>query len=194
MVSRSGCWSFKPHAQSPGGTREDVAKTLGIPEENVTVNVTLLGGGFGRKSKCDFALECGIALEGDQLPSEGAMDARGRRPSRLPAHGFGGADRSGPRQERQGDSLAAPQRRSDHCLDICRQRGACGTLRTRHGPDRHAVRDRQYPVRESERPPRMPASAGSARCRIFRAPSRSSRWWANSPMPPTAIKRTCSSN
>jgi isoquinoline 1-oxidoreductase beta subunit len=43
--------------QSPGGTREDVAKTLGIPEENVTVNVTLLGGGFGRKSKCDFALE-----------------------------------------------------------------------------------------------------------------------------------------
>src|SRR5216684_1431128 len=46
--------------QSPGGTREDVAKTLGIPEENVTVNVTLLGGGFGRKSKCDFALEAAL--------------------------------------------------------------------------------------------------------------------------------------
>ena len=43
--------------QSPGGTRGDVAKTLGIPEENVTVNVSLLGGGFGRKSKCDFAQE-----------------------------------------------------------------------------------------------------------------------------------------
>jgi isoquinoline 1-oxidoreductase subunit beta len=43
--------------QSPGGTREDVAKTLGIPVENVTINVTLLGGGFGRKSKCDYALE-----------------------------------------------------------------------------------------------------------------------------------------
>ncbi|CAM5390640.1 Nicotinate dehydrogenase subunit B OS=Afipia felis OX=1035 GN=nicB_1 PE=4 SV=1 [Afipia felis] len=43
--------------QSPGGTREDVAKTLGLPEDNVTVNVTLLGGGFGRKSKCDFVLE-----------------------------------------------------------------------------------------------------------------------------------------
>ena len=43
--------------QSPGGTREDVAKTLGIPVENVTVHVTLLGGGFGRKSKCDYALE-----------------------------------------------------------------------------------------------------------------------------------------
>ena len=46
--------------QSPGGTRGDVAKTLEIPEENVTVNVTLLGGGFGRKSKCDFALEAAL--------------------------------------------------------------------------------------------------------------------------------------
>ncbi|MEY9878881.1 molybdopterin cofactor-binding domain-containing protein [Bradyrhizobium sp. USDA 329] len=46
--------------QSPGGTREDVAKTLEIPEGNVTVNVTLLGGGFGRKSKCDFALEAAL--------------------------------------------------------------------------------------------------------------------------------------
>jgi isoquinoline 1-oxidoreductase beta subunit len=46
--------------QSPGGTRADVAKTLGIPEENVTVNVTLLGGGFGRKSKCDYALEAAL--------------------------------------------------------------------------------------------------------------------------------------
>src|SRR6201989_1223949 len=46
--------------QSAGGTREDVAKTLGIPEDHVTVNVTLLGGGFGRKSKCDYALEAAL--------------------------------------------------------------------------------------------------------------------------------------
>ncbi len=46
--------------QSAGGTREDVAKTLDIPIENVTVHVTLLGGGFGRKSKCDFALEAAL--------------------------------------------------------------------------------------------------------------------------------------
>lgn len=46
--------------QSPGGTRGDVAKTLGLKEDDVTVNVTLLGGGFGRKSKCDFALEAAI--------------------------------------------------------------------------------------------------------------------------------------
>lgn len=46
--------------QSPGGTRGDVAKTLGFDEKDVTVHVTLLGGGFGRKSKCDFALEAAL--------------------------------------------------------------------------------------------------------------------------------------
>ena len=54
--------------QSPGGTREDVAKTLGIPEENVTINVTLLGGGFGRKSKCDFALEAALLSKALDTP------------------------------------------------------------------------------------------------------------------------------
>ncbi len=43
--------------QSPYGARLDVAEFLGLPEEDVRVNVTLLGGGFGRKSKCDFVIE-----------------------------------------------------------------------------------------------------------------------------------------
>ena len=43
--------------QAPQGVRDDVAKRLGLPVEKVTVHVTLLGGGFGRKSKHDFALE-----------------------------------------------------------------------------------------------------------------------------------------
>ncbi len=46
--------------QSAGGTREDLAKMLEIPDDSVTVNVTLLGGGFGRKSKCDYALEAAL--------------------------------------------------------------------------------------------------------------------------------------
>lgn len=46
--------------QSPYGTREDVAKALGLPIEKVTVHVTLLGGGFGRKSKCDYAIEAAL--------------------------------------------------------------------------------------------------------------------------------------
>ncbi|MGF1630022.1 MAG: molybdopterin cofactor-binding domain-containing protein [Kiloniellaceae bacterium] len=43
--------------QSPYGARVDIADFLGLGEEDVKVNVTLLGGGFGRKSKGDFAIE-----------------------------------------------------------------------------------------------------------------------------------------
>ncbi len=46
--------------QAPQATREDVAKHLGLSPENVTVHVTLLGGGFGRKSKADFATEAAL--------------------------------------------------------------------------------------------------------------------------------------
>jgi isoquinoline 1-oxidoreductase beta subunit len=46
--------------QSPQAARDRLAKRLGIPVEKVTVNVTLLGGGFGRKSKPDFFVEAGL--------------------------------------------------------------------------------------------------------------------------------------
>jgi isoquinoline 1-oxidoreductase beta subunit len=46
--------------QAPQVTREDVAKHLGLSTENVAVHVTLLGGGFGRKSKPDFAIEAAL--------------------------------------------------------------------------------------------------------------------------------------
>lgn len=46
--------------QSPYGARTDVAAALGLTPEQVTVNVSLLGGGFGRKSKCDFVIEAAM--------------------------------------------------------------------------------------------------------------------------------------
>ena len=46
--------------QSPYGARQDIATALNIPIENVTVHVTLLGGGFGRKSKWDFMIEAAL--------------------------------------------------------------------------------------------------------------------------------------
>jgi isoquinoline 1-oxidoreductase beta subunit len=45
--------------QDPQTARGTVATTLGLEPEQVTVNVTLLGGGFGRKSKPDFIAEAG---------------------------------------------------------------------------------------------------------------------------------------
>jgi isoquinoline 1-oxidoreductase beta subunit len=46
--------------QAPQVTRTDIAKHLGVSPEKVTVHVTLLGGGFGRKSKPDFAIEAAL--------------------------------------------------------------------------------------------------------------------------------------
>lgn len=47
--------------QAPQGVRAEISKFFDVPLENVTVNVTLLGGAFGRKSKCDFVIEA-VAL------------------------------------------------------------------------------------------------------------------------------------
>jgi isoquinoline 1-oxidoreductase subunit beta len=43
--------------QNPGPGAKLVAATLGIPEGNVTVNITRVGGGFGRRLRSDFMAE-----------------------------------------------------------------------------------------------------------------------------------------
>jgi isoquinoline 1-oxidoreductase beta subunit len=49
--------------QSPWGARKDLATALKMPLEDVTVNVTLLGGGFGRKSKWDYMVEAALVSQ-----------------------------------------------------------------------------------------------------------------------------------
>ncbi len=46
--------------QSPQAARDRAAKRLGMAVEDVTVYVTLLGGGFGRKSKPDYGIEAAV--------------------------------------------------------------------------------------------------------------------------------------
>jgi isoquinoline 1-oxidoreductase subunit beta len=46
--------------QNPQAVQETVAAAVGIDKKNVTCHVTLLGGGFGRKSKPDFAAEAAV--------------------------------------------------------------------------------------------------------------------------------------
>jgi isoquinoline 1-oxidoreductase subunit beta len=58
-VADGKCEAWAP-VQSPGNTRDELAQKLGLKPEDVTVNVTLLGGGFGRKSQCDFVLEAAL--------------------------------------------------------------------------------------------------------------------------------------
>ena len=46
--------------QDPQAVQDIVSKSLGIDKKDVTCHVTLLGGGFGRKSKPDFVAEAAI--------------------------------------------------------------------------------------------------------------------------------------
>jgi isoquinoline 1-oxidoreductase beta subunit len=46
--------------QNPQGARDAVAAAVGAKKEDVTVNVTLLGGGFGRKSFPDYVVEAAV--------------------------------------------------------------------------------------------------------------------------------------
>ena len=57
---RDGKVTIWAPTQSPQAVQETVAAELGIPPENVICHVSLLGGGFGRKSKPDYAAEAAI--------------------------------------------------------------------------------------------------------------------------------------
>ena len=46
--------------QNPQAVQDTVAQALGIKKENVECHVTLLGGGFGRKSKPDYVAEAAL--------------------------------------------------------------------------------------------------------------------------------------
>jgi isoquinoline 1-oxidoreductase beta subunit len=58
-IVRGQCEVWAP-VQSPQAARDRVAQRLGLGADKVTVNVTLLGGGFGRKSKPDFVVEAAL--------------------------------------------------------------------------------------------------------------------------------------
>jgi len=53
-------WEIWTSVQSPGGARDGIAKLLGVDAKSVTLHLNLLGGGFGRKSKWDFANEAAL--------------------------------------------------------------------------------------------------------------------------------------
>jgi isoquinoline 1-oxidoreductase beta subunit len=58
-VTNGVCEVWAP-TQNPQQARKTVAEALGVDLARVTINVTLLGGGFGRKSKPDYVAEAAI--------------------------------------------------------------------------------------------------------------------------------------
>ena len=176
--------------QSPYGARKDIADALKLPIENVTVHVTLLGGGFGRKSKWDFMIEAALisqklggapvllqwTREDDIQQSfyhttsveriEMAFDEAGKV--------------TGWRHRTVAPSIISTFKEDD---------GYQFPIEYGMGFVEHAVRDPERPLRERARRWRTPASAGTARCRTSRACSRSSRPCARPPTSSAAIPK-----
>jgi isoquinoline 1-oxidoreductase beta subunit len=57
---RDGKCTLWAPTQNPQAVQDTVAAAVGIDKKNVICNVTLLGGGFGRKSKPDYCAEAAI--------------------------------------------------------------------------------------------------------------------------------------
>jgi isoquinoline 1-oxidoreductase beta subunit len=55
-VTADACTVWAP-TQNPGGTQATAARITGLPADKVTVNTTLLGGGFGRRGEIDFIVD-----------------------------------------------------------------------------------------------------------------------------------------
>lgn len=54
--------------QHPQWARESVAEACGLSADDVRINVTLLGGGFGRKSKPDYVVEAALLAKETGIP------------------------------------------------------------------------------------------------------------------------------
>ena len=66
-VTPTACTIWAP-TQNPGGTQATAARLTGLPPEKVTVNTTLLGGGFGRRGEVDFIVDAVEVAKAVQVP------------------------------------------------------------------------------------------------------------------------------
>ena len=66
-VREDSCEIWAP-TQNPQRLQRSVAKVLGLPPEAVTVHVTLLGGGFGRRLFQEFAVQAALVSKAVKAP------------------------------------------------------------------------------------------------------------------------------
>jgi isoquinoline 1-oxidoreductase beta subunit len=65
--SGGGCELWAP-TQVPQDCRDSVAQALGLDPDQVKVNITLMGGGFGRRLEHDYAVEAALVSKAVQAP------------------------------------------------------------------------------------------------------------------------------
>lgn len=67
-VMKDGVCEIWAPTQNPQGAKDAVVEALGVAADKVRVNVTLVGGGFGRKSKPDYVVEAAVLAKETGLP------------------------------------------------------------------------------------------------------------------------------
>jgi isoquinoline 1-oxidoreductase beta subunit len=74
-VFKDGKLELWAPTQNPGGGIDGIVKALKIPKESITVHITRIGGGFGRRLMGDFMVECAeIARRLDGKPVKVTWD------------------------------------------------------------------------------------------------------------------------
>lgn len=63
----NGCELWAP-TQVPQDVRDSVAQAVGLDSDQVKVNITLLGGGFGRRLEHDYAVEAALVSKAAHVP------------------------------------------------------------------------------------------------------------------------------
>ncbi|MEY3894932.1 MAG: hypothetical protein RLZZ214_451 [Verrucomicrobiota bacterium] len=62
-VVRDGTLEMWAPTQNPGSGIDAISKALKIPKEKITVHMTRIGGGFGRRLMGDFMVECAVIAQ-----------------------------------------------------------------------------------------------------------------------------------
>ena len=134
---------------TPGRARPG-REAAGHVSADVTVHVTLLGGGFGRKSKPDFGIEAAVLSQGDgRQAGQGDLDARGRpAPHATTTRSPWSTSRRA--STRSGRPVAWLHRSVAPTImsTFERRREAGGELGARDGRHQRPLRDPQRPHRE----------------------------------------------
>ncbi len=134
------CEAWAP-SQAPQVTRERVAERLGIPFDKVTVNITLLGGGFGRKSKPDFVVEAAVLAK--EFPGQ-AVRVQWTREDDIHHSYFHTVSaeylKAGLNQDGMPSGWLHRTCGPEHHRTVCAGHDPRGAVRNRHGRDQHGLR------------------------------------------------------
>ena len=151
-VTKDGCEAWAP-TQNPQAAQDTLSRVLGLKKEQVTVHVSLLGGGFGRKSKGRLRGRGGGPEQAARQAGEGGLDPGGRHPLRLLPLGRSGPLRGRPGRGRPAFSAAGALSVPQHRDDL--RPGGPGQAGQRHGagpgPHRQPLRGPEPALRERPR-------------------------------------------